>query len=147
MQVEGTLTIANAYSTPFEPVCASCNSPTGATTLIKDAMVDCTKCSQKHPFTYQHCLNAIIRTSDNKTVQCIVREPLLHNILPSLIDMSYVTYLHKKTAIVYMLRDLQVRGRFTVNEDNILLHLKLGEGKKVNSLKLEPLHLLLKSTG
>jgi hypothetical protein len=129
MQVAGTLTIANAYSTPFEPVCASCNSPTSATALIKDAMVDCTKCSQKRPLTYQHCLNAIIRTSDNKTVQCTVRKPLLHNILPSLIDMSYETYLHKKQGTVYMLRDLQVRGIFIVNEDNILLHLELGKGK------------------
>jgi hypothetical protein len=62
--------------------------------------------------------------------------------------MSYETYLHKKQGTVYMLRDLQVRGIFTVNEDNILLHLELGEGKKkINSLKLEPLNLLLKSTG
>jgi hypothetical protein len=53
----------------------------------------------------------------------------------------------KKQGTVYMLRDLQVRGIFTVNEDNILLHLELGEGKKINSLKLEPLDLLLKSTG
>jgi hypothetical protein len=43
--------------------------------------------------------------------------------------MSYETYLHKKQGIVYMLRDLQVRGIFTMNEDNILLHLELGEGK------------------
>jgi hypothetical protein len=92
-------------------------------------MVDCTKCSKKRPLTYQHCLNAIIRTSDNKTVQCTVRKPLQHNILPSLIDMSYETYLHKKQGTVYMLRNLQVRGIFTVNEDNILLHLELGEGK------------------
>jgi hypothetical protein len=130
MQVEGTLAIANAYSTPFKPVCASCNSPTSATALIKDAVVDCTKCCQKLPFTYQHCLNAIIRTSDNKTVQCTVRKPLLHTILPSLLGMSYETYLQKKQSIVYMLRDLQVHGIFTVNEDNMLLHLELGEGKK-----------------
>jgi hypothetical protein len=130
MQVEGALAIANAYSTPFEPVCASCNSPTSATALIKDAVVDCTQCCQKRPFTYQHCLNAIIRTSDNKTVQCTVRKPLLHTILPSLLDMSYETYLQKKQGTVYMLRDLQVRGIFTVNEDNMLLHLELGEGKK-----------------
>ena len=130
MQVEGALAIANAYSTPFEPVCASCNSPTSATALIKDAVVDCTQFCQKRPFTYQHCLNAIIRTSDNKSVQCIVRKPLLHTILPSLLDMSYETYLQKKQGTVYMLRDLQVRGIFTVNEDNMLLHLELGEGKK-----------------
>jgi hypothetical protein len=138
MQVEGALAIANAYSTPFEPVCASCNSPTSATALIKDAVVDCTKCCQKHPFTYQHCLNAVIRTSDNKTIQCTVRKPLLHTILPSLLDMSYETYLQKKQGTIYMLRDLQVRGIFTVNEDNMLLHLELGEGKKKknNSLKL-----------
>jgi len=129
MQVVGTLTIANAYSTPFEPVCASCNSPTSATALIKDATVDCTKCSKKRPLTYQHCLNAIIRTSDNKTIQCSVRKPLLHNMLPSLIGMSYETYLHKKQGTVYMLRDLQVHGIFTMNEDNILLHLELGKGK------------------
>jgi hypothetical protein len=130
MQVEGTLAIANAYSTPFEPVCASCNSPTSATALIKDAVVDCTKCCQKRPFTYQHCLNAIICTSDNKTVQCTVRKPLLHTILPSLLDMSYEKYLEKKQGTVCMLRDLQVHGIFTVNEDNMLLHLELGEGKK-----------------
>jgi hypothetical protein len=134
MQVEGALAIANAYSTPFEPVCASCNSPASATALIKDAVIDCTKCCQKRPFTYQHCLNAIIRTSDNKTVQCTVRKPLLHTILPSLLDMSYETYLQKKQGTVYMLRDLQVRGIFTVNEDNMLLHLELGEGKKKSTL-------------
>ena len=130
MQVAGTLTIANAYSTPFELVCASCDSPASATALIKDAVIDCTKCCQKCPFTYQHCLTSIIRTSDNKTVQCTVRKPLLHTILPSLLDMSYETYLQKKQGTVYMLRDLQVRGIFTVNEDNILLYLELGEGKK-----------------
>jgi hypothetical protein len=130
MQVEGALAIANAYSTPFEPVCASCNSPTSTTTLIKDEVVDCTKCCQKRPFTYQHCLNAIIRTSDNKTVQCTVRKPLLHTVLPSLLDMSYDTYLQKKQGTIYMLRDLQVHGIFIVNEDNMLLHLELGKGKK-----------------
>jgi hypothetical protein len=66
----------------------------------------------------------------SKTLQCIIREPLLHNILPSLIDMSYETYLQKKRATVYMLRDLQVHGRFTVNEDNIVSHLELGEEKE-----------------
>jgi hypothetical protein len=135
MQVEGALAIANAYSTPFEPVCASCNSPTSATALIKDVVVDCTKCCDKRPFTYQHCLNAVIRTSDNKTLQCTVRKPLLHTILPSLLDMSYDTYLQKKQGTVYMLRDLQVRGIFTVNEDNMLLHLELGEGKKKHLTK------------
>ena len=133
MQVEGTLAIANAYSTPFEPVCASCNSPTSATALIKDAVVECTKCCQKRPFTYQHCLNAVIRTSDNKTVQCTVREPLMHDIMTSLIDISDETYLQKNPATVYMLRDLQVYGRFTVNEDNIVLHLELGKENKKSS--------------
>jgi hypothetical protein len=93
-------------------------------------MVDCLKCSTKHPFTYQHCVNAIIHTIDKKTLQCIIREPLMHNILPSLIDMSYETYLQKKRATVYMLRDLRVHGRFTVNEDNIVSHLELGEEKE-----------------
>ena len=130
MQVEGTLAIANAYSTPFEPVCASCSFPTSAPALIKDTVVDCTKCCQKHHFTYQHCLNVVIRTSDNKALQCTVRKPLLHTILPSLLEMSYETYLQKKQATIYMLRDLQVRGIFTLNEDNILLHLEQGEGKK-----------------
>jgi len=130
VQVEGTLAIANAYSTPFEPVCASCSFPTSAPALIKDTVVDCTKCCQKHHFTYQHCLNAVIRTSDNKALQCTVRKPLLHTILPSLLEMSYETYLQKKQATIYMLQDLQVHGIFTLNEDNILLHLEQGKGKE-----------------
>jgi hypothetical protein len=130
VQVEGTRTIANAYSTPFEPVCASCSFPASAPALIKDTVVDCTKCCQKHHFTYQHCLNAAIRTSDNKALQCTVRKPLLHTILPSLLEMSYETYLQKKQATIYMLQDLQVHGIFTLNEDNILLHLEQGKGKE-----------------
>ena len=93
-------------------------------------MVDCLQCSTKRPFKYQHCINATIRTIDKQTLQCIIREPLLHNILPSLIDMSYETYLQKKRATVYMLRDLQAHGRFTISEDNIVLHLELAEQKE-----------------
>jgi hypothetical protein len=44
--------------------------------------------------------------------------------------MSYETYLQKKRATVYMLRDLRVHGRFTVNEDNIVSHLELAEEKE-----------------
>jgi hypothetical protein len=44
--------------------------------------------------------------------------------------MSYETYLQKKRATVYMLRDLQAHGRFTVSEDNIVLHLELAEEKE-----------------
>jgi hypothetical protein len=122
-QVEGTLKIANAYSTPFEPVCAICNFPASASASVEDTTIDCMKCNQKCHFLYRHCINGIIRSITNSVVQCIIREPILQTLLPDLIQMPYEIYLQKKLDTVYMLRDLQVHNKFTLNEDNIVLQI------------------------
>jgi hypothetical protein len=74
----------NAYSTPFEPVCAICNSPAGASALIKNAMFDCVRCNQRCHFVYKHFLVVVIHTIHNNNVQCIAREPILQELLPGL---------------------------------------------------------------
>ena len=56
-------------------------------------------------------------------MQYLIREPILQTLLPDLIQMPYEIYLQKKLDIVYMLRDLQVHNKFTLNEDNIVLQI------------------------
>jgi hypothetical protein len=59
---------------------------------------------------------------DNNNVQCTAREPILHDLLLGLTEMPYEIYLQKKPNIVYMLRDFRVHGKFTLNEDSVVLH-------------------------
>jgi hypothetical protein len=117
------LVAANAYSTPFEPVCAKCNSPASASAFINDGTIDCLRCGTKCPYIYRHCLNAVIRTLNNTIVHCTVRQPVLQDVLPGLTEFPYEIYLQKKANIVYMLRDFRVHRKFTLNEDNVILHI------------------------
>jgi hypothetical protein len=92
------------YSSPSEPTCANCNSATSASALISDDTIDCLQCDEKCPDIYGHCVNAIIRTVGNTTVDYTVRQPLLQNVLPEFAEFLYETYLQKKASSVYMLR-------------------------------------------
>jgi hypothetical protein len=60
---------------------------------------------------------------DNTTMHCTLRQPLLEIVLPKLAELSYETYLQKKASNVYMLRDLRIHNKFTLNEDNAILHI------------------------
>jgi hypothetical protein len=111
------------YSTPFEHVCENCNSLASASALIDGDTIFCLRCSKKCPYIYGHCVNAIVRIVGNTTVYCTVREPLLQNVLPKLEELSYETYLQKKANSVYMLRELQIHKKFTLNEDNAIFHI------------------------
>jgi hypothetical protein len=114
----------NAYSTPFKLVCEKCNSPSSASALISDDTIDFLRCSEKCTYIYGHCLNAAIQTMGNTTVHCTVRQPLLQNVLPKLEELLYETYLQKKATSVYMLRDFRIHNKFTLNEDNAILHIE-----------------------
>jgi hypothetical protein len=85
-------------------------------------MFDCVRCNQRCPFIYKHYLSVVICTIDNNNVQCTAKEPILQELLPGLTEMQYEIYLQKKPKIVYMLRDFRVHGKFTLNEDNVVLH-------------------------
>ena len=130
MQVEGVLVATNAYSTPFEPVCANCNSPSSASAFINDGTINCLRCSAKWTYIYSHCVNTVIQTLNNKIVHCIVRQPVLQYVLPGLTEFPYEIYLQKKANIVYMLRDFHVHRKFTLNEDNVILHIGWTKKKK-----------------
>jgi hypothetical protein len=99
------------------------HSPASASALISDDTIDCLRCGEKCPYIYGHCVNGVIRTMGNTTVHCMVRQPLLQNVLPELAELSYETYLQKKASSVYMLRQLQIQRKFTLNEDNAILHI------------------------
>ena len=111
------------YSTPFEPVCAKCHYVASSSALISDDTIDCLQSGEKNPYIYGHCVNGVIRTVGNTTVQCSVRQPLLQNVLPELTELSYETYLQKKASSVYKLRQLRIQSKFTLNEDNEILHI------------------------
>jgi hypothetical protein len=80
------------YSTPFEPICARCNSVASPSALISDDTIDCLRCSEKCPYIYGNFMNVVIRIG-NTTVHCTVRQPLLQNVLLELAELSYETYL------------------------------------------------------
>jgi hypothetical protein len=113
---------ANAYSTPFEPVCAICNSLASASALIKNAMLDCVRRNQRCHFIYKHCLSFVIGTIDKNNVQCTTRQPILYELLHGLTEMQYEIYLQKKPKTIYMLHDFRVHVKFTLNEDSVVLH-------------------------
>ena len=106
------------YSTPFEPACAKCHSAASAFALISDDMIDCLRCDEKFPYIYGHCINGVIQTVGNTTMQCSVRQPLLQNVFLKLVELSYEMYLQKKASSVYMLWELRIHNKFTLNEDN-----------------------------
>jgi hypothetical protein len=56
-------------------------------------------------------------------MHCTTRKPLLQNVLPRLAELSYETYLRKKESNVYMLHEFQIHTKFTLNEDNAILHI------------------------
>ena len=105
-QVQGILIATNAYSTPFEPVGIECISPAGTSTMIEGMLIACAKCNKDCHFTYAHCINATIKTTDNNIIPCIVRDPILQELILGLQQMSYEIYLQNKLATIYMLRDL-----------------------------------------
>jgi DNA-directed RNA polymerase subunit RPC12/RpoP len=113
----------NVYLTPFEHVCAKCNSPSSASSLISDDTIVCLRCSEKFPYIYGHCLNAAIQTMGNTTVHCTIRKPMLQDVLPRLVELSYEAYLQKKASGVYMLCDFRIHNKFILNEDNAILHI------------------------
>jgi hypothetical protein len=78
-------------------------------------MIDCLRCGEKCPDIYGHYFNAIIRTVDNTTMHCTVRQPL--------VELLYETYLQKKASSVYMLRQLRIQSKFSLNEDNEIFHI------------------------
>jgi hypothetical protein len=57
------------------------------------------------------------------TVHCTIRKPLLQNVLPKLAELLYETYLQKKASSVYMLWELRIHNKFTLNEDNAIFHI------------------------
>ena len=86
----------NAYSTPFELVCAKCNTVGSVGALIDGGTIDCVVYNDKCAYEYKHCLNAIIQIIDKSTVQCTIRAPILQDVLPSLTQLAYETYILKK---------------------------------------------------
>jgi hypothetical protein len=80
-------------------------------------------CNDRCTYEYKHCLKAIIRTIDNNIVQCTIRLLILKDVLPTLMQLAYETYLQKKETTMYILHDFQVHGKFRLNEDNVVLHI------------------------
>jgi hypothetical protein len=59
----------------------------------------------------------------NTIVHCTIRQPMLQDVLPGLSEFPYEVYLQKKEKSVYMLRDFRIHSKFTLNEDNAILHI------------------------
>ena len=96
--------------------------------------IDYLRCDEKCPYIYGHCINVVIRTMGNTIGHCTVMQPLLQNVLPKLAKFLYETYLQKKTSNVYMLQELRIHRKFTLNEDNAILHIGWRRGKKYQTL-------------
>jgi hypothetical protein len=67
---------------------------------------------------------------DNITVHCTIRHLMLQDVLPVLAELSLEAYLQKNTNNVYMLRDFRIHSKFTLNEDNAILHIDWKKNKK-----------------
>jgi hypothetical protein len=51
------------------------------------------------------------------------RSSKLQDVLHGLAKFPYEVYLQKKENSVYMLHDFQIHRKFTLNEDNAILHI------------------------
>ena len=67
----------------------------------------------------------------NTIVHYTIRHPLLQDVLPGLVEFSYEAYLQKKANSVYMMCDFQIHSKFTLNEDNAILHIDWKKNKKI----------------
>jgi hypothetical protein len=56
-------------------------------------------------------------------IHCTITNPMLQDVLFGLAELSYEAYLQKKENNVYMLCDFRIHIKFTLNEDNAILHI------------------------
>jgi hypothetical protein len=70
----------------------------------------------------------------NTIIHCTIRQPLLQDVLPGLAEFPYEVYLQKKENSIYMLRDFRVHRKFTLNEENSILHIGWKKKKSYQAL-------------
>ena len=61
--------------------------------IIEGLLIECAKCNKDCHFTYAHYINATIKTTGNIGIPCIVKDPILQELIPGLQLMSYDIYL------------------------------------------------------
>ncbi|KAH9301952.1 hypothetical protein KI387_013535, partial [Taxus chinensis] len=72
IEVQGTLTIANIYSIPFEIICKKCGSSLETFQTIDKQLLQCHFCQQQCPYSFKHRLICNLKSSKNKNIQCIL---------------------------------------------------------------------------
>ncbi|KAH9328234.1 hypothetical protein KI387_000342, partial [Taxus chinensis] len=139
MKVEGTLTVAKAYSSPFEPICGKCNLTIERLPPVHTDIAYCSNCEQECPYAYCHRLLCSIKSADKTTIQCIAKNKLLTELLPSLTAIAYPQYIEDKEAVIEQLSHFTLHGIFTIDKENIIRHMTTTPDENPK-LKLHFLH-------
>jgi len=123
LQVQGTLRPKNVYSPPFEPICAICNHPIFALALPPNAHCYCSTCDKDTDFLFSHSICCVLQKKDSN-IECTVRRPLLDELLPELIEISYEDYQKDISSALDLLHTFQKKCNFVMTLDNVLTAIK-----------------------
>lgn len=119
VQINGVLKARSTYIPPFEPFCIDCHQLILAKILPYKGLCYCTKCGKETKFFYDHNLQCILE-ADGKEIFCTLRKPLLENLLPQLIGITYEQYKNDISITIDLLRTFQKKGAITMAVGNII---------------------------
>jgi len=133
-QVEGNLKVANIFSSPFELVWNKCNLSIEPFGSVERTLLHCTRCRLQTPFRNSHRIHCLIKTIENTTIRCIMRNNLLQKVFPTMTTLTYKDYCNKTSDIIYELQNFQVQGIFTLNHENIVESVQWKVDKRINKV-------------
>lgn len=118
VEVVGLLTPANAFSNPFHAFCPNCDYRFDIYTTLNDNKAYCAKCKEEVNYIYSLHVKAVITNNNNQTIHCFAEKNIAQQIWPSLQNMTYEEYVADKPATIFMFRDFQLKGKFSLNQSS-----------------------------
>ncbi|KAH9327759.1 hypothetical protein KI387_007937, partial [Taxus chinensis] len=80
----------------------------------------CSNCEHECPYAYYHHLLCTIKSTYKTSIQCIAKNKLLTELIPSLTATTYLQYIEDKEVVIEQLSHFAMHGIFTVDKNNII---------------------------
>lgn len=119
-----TLDMTNAYTNPFELVCAKCNSLIITAKTMNEIMLYCAICNENYHFVYFHQLNYIIHENDRTKIQCVLRGVELEKVLLELQKVSDEKYYADILVVIDFLSSFETHEKFTINHQTVIIRIQ-----------------------
>ena len=116
------MTLANAYSNPFHEFCPKCDYRFDSYTTLNDSKAYYAKCKEEFNNIYSLYVKEIITNNNNQTIHCFAKKNIAQQMWPSLQNMTCEPYVADKLATIFIFRDFQLRGKFSLNQSSQITH-------------------------